>query len=65
MMTRSFIVGAALTFVFFAGPAHAQQSCESLAGLKLPYASVTSAKMLAEGPFADPTGGGRTTRRKY
>src|SRR5713101_6483860 len=62
MMARSFIAGAALTFVCFAQPARAQQSCESLAGLKLPYATISSAKMVAEGPFALPgAGGGRGT----
>jgi feruloyl esterase len=52
MMARSLIAGAALIFVCFAQPARAQQSCESLAGLKLPYATIASAKMVAEGPFA-------------
>ena len=52
MMARLFIAGAALTFVCFAQPAHAQQPCESLAGLKLPSVTITSARMVAEGPFA-------------
>ena len=55
-MARLFIAGAALTLLCFAQPARAQQSCESLAGLKLPYATITSARMVAEGPFA-VTGG--------
>src|SRR4051794_24605409 len=40
----------------FAAAAAAQQSCESLTSLKLPYTTVTSAAMVPEGPFTE---GGR------
>ena len=38
---------------FAAAAAAAQQSCESLTSLKLPYTTVTSAAMVPEGPFTE------------
>jgi feruloyl esterase len=37
----------------FAAAAAAQQSCESLTSMKLPYTTVTSAAMVAEGPVTE------------
>src|SRR5712691_4101493 len=57
MKARLFIAGVtAVAFAAGAQPARAQQSCESLTGLKLPYATITSATMVPEGPL--PSGGG-------
>jgi feruloyl esterase len=42
--------------------ARAQQSCDSITGVKLANATVTSATLVAEGPFAGPAGRGATAR---
>ena len=52
MVSRLVLVGAAVGFGLTAQTAAAQQSCESLTGLKLPYATITAAAMIPEGPLA-------------
>src|SRR5690348_9428125 len=44
-----------------ASTAWGQQSCESLASLKLPSITITSAVAVAAGPFAVPGGRGNNT----
>ena len=39
--------------------ARAQQSCDSMTGVRLANTTVTSATPVAEGPFAGPAGPGR------
>jgi Tannase and feruloyl esterase len=46
------VVLATITLVSI--PSYAQRSCESLPGLKLPHATVTSAKSIAAGLFTPP-----------
>jgi feruloyl esterase len=55
MKSWSWFAGALLIGLGVAPPAHAQQPCEALANLKLPYTTITSAKMVPEGPLAPPT----------
>ena len=50
------LAGPALAAVCLALPASAQQTCESLTGLKLPYTTIISAAMVPEGPLPAPAG---------
>ena len=56
LLNRVLLVGPTLAVVFVAQPAFAQQTCESLTGLKLQHATVTSATMMPEGPLPAPAG---------
>ena len=57
MPVRVLLIVPAL-FALMAQPALAQQQCESLTGLKLAYATITSATMVPEGPLPTPAGRG-------
>jgi feruloyl esterase len=58
MVNRLVLIGAAMSVALSAQTAFAQQSCESLTGLRLPYTTITAAAMLPEGPFTPPPGPG-------
>ena len=54
MVNRLALAGAVAGVCLTAQIAAAQQACESLTGLKLPYATITAAAMIPAGPFTPP-----------
>ena len=46
------VVCIGLTMVMLIQTLSAQQSCDSLTGLKLPHSTITSSTMISEGPVA-------------
>jgi len=53
-VNRLIFAGVVFAMGIWVQTASAQQSCESLTGLKLPHTTITSSAMIPEGPFAVP-----------
>src|SRR5207245_6189245 len=53
-VNRLIFAGVVFAMWIWVQTASAQQSCESLTGLKLPHTTITSSAMIPEGPFAVP-----------
>src|SRR5262249_36490921 len=61
MFNRRFTPTAVIVLALLASPALAQQACEKLNDLKLPYTTVTSSVVVPEGPISAPRGGQSST----